>query len=871
MSDDKTLIDEILEEIKHTESDYDTAGIDTRLTPDRQQVLDSVDEILSSGKKSAIVSDIEKTTNKYTEPTDANTAIFERLKNPAEDSPTMYFKRSRFQTKPIKFEETNEIVYETVSSGHTKLITEDTKPDDTVVRNIAKTPDEKVRSYKGQSVFDGKVNNQRSRMDFSQQIPEPRRISKPGATGDIFNTATITPEEKLSNTSTDDLAKIFGAGKSAKHAPTPDNPQVVEGQIRLSGFDDEGITPDRVDDEFVAEQLRNTRLRKISEFNAKKVFDVYENEENEAEPSELKQGDEIPVAQDDKAQNVQDENPPADLPPRKKGIHTTLRERYATRAVQVVALLVMGIFNTLLFFLFPSDGSIALYGVLNILILIISSLLCYRLMIVGVLDVLRKKFTMNSSIAVASLAVFVQNIALMASDLTIDRAHPYQLGVIMIMLLVAWGKLSVEERIKNNFHNLSQLDDVYTISKITDDEIASLLGKGIPEENPTIVYSSKVKNISKFLQTSSESDEFKHRYGKFSLILICIAFVISVFAFIVSGKFVNAITVFSALTCCSIPAAAGFCANMPLLSFSRKNRKDGVILGYGAVKQGANTSAVAVDSCTLFPKECCSLYGIKTFKNMPIDEAILLTAAALVAAENPLGGVFTGIIEGKTAILPDVEECNYEDGLGISAWIDGKRILVGNRDMMTHRGIDVLTPQNERKYIKNNRQILYLAVENVLSAMFVVSLTPDMKLAPYIKHLQDNDITLLVRSTDPNLSEHILAHYFGAYESTFKILNGRCGEIYRIFSKASHPKLATSIVHRNTPLSMFKTLSFSLRLRSMIKTAFRVNVIGSIILFAVFAVSALIDADILISVLNLLILQLIVMALSCIIPKFIKK
>ena len=489
----------------------------------------------------------------------------------------------------------------------------------------------------------------------------------------------------------------------------------------------------------------------------------------------------------------------------------------------------------------------------------------------GVIDIIRKKFTMNSSIAVATFAVLIQNIALMASDLTVDTAHPYQLGVIMIMLLNAWGKLSVEERIKNNFHNLSQMSDVYTISKIGDDEISALLGKGIPEENPTIVYSSKVKNISKFMQTSSESDEFKHKYGKFSLILISISFVVSIFALIVSGKFVNAITVFSALTCCSIPAAAGFCANMPLLSFSKKGKRDGVILGYSAVNQGAETNAVAIDSCTLFPKECCSLYGIKTFNNMPIDEAILLTASALVAAENPLGGVFNGIIGGKTAILPEVEECNYEDGLGISAWIDGKRVLVGSRDMMTHRGIDVLTPQNERKYIKNNRQILYLAVENVLSAMFVVGLTPDTKLTPYIKQLQDNDITVLVRSTDPNLSENMLAHYFGAYESTFKILNGRCGEIYRIFSKASHPKLAASIVHRNTPLSMLKTLCFSLRLRSMIKTAFRVNVIGSIILFAVFAVSALIDVDILISVLNLLILQLIVTALSCVIPKFIKK
>ena len=201
MPKDKTLIDEIMEEIKQSPDKYDTVGIDTQLSPDRQEVLDRVDAILSNDKKSAIVSDIEETTSKYTEPTDANTAVFERLKNPIEDSPTIYFKRSRFQTKPIKFEETSEIIYDSISGGHTKIISEDNKSADTVGRSVTKSPDEQVRSFKGQSVFDGKVNNQRSRMDFSQQITTPRRISKPGTTGDIFNTATITPERNLSNTS----------------------------------------------------------------------------------------------------------------------------------------------------------------------------------------------------------------------------------------------------------------------------------------------------------------------------------------------------------------------------------------------------------------------------------------------------------------------------------------------------------------------------------------------------------------------------------------------------------------------------------------------------------------------------------------------
>ena len=859
---DKTIIDEIMEEIKQSEGSYEDDGISTQLSPDKQEMLDRVDAILSSGdnKKSAIISDIEETTSKYTRQDDAATAVFERLKNP-DDSPTMYFKRSRFQTKPLKFEETDTIMYESVA-GSARIKSAENKSDTTTVRNIAKPADEQVRSFKGQSVFDGRVNNQRSRMEFSQTGEVRRRISKPGATNDVFTTATIMPEKKLSNTSTNDLARIFNSGRRTEMPAS--NSQVVEGQIKLSGFDDD-MKPDKVDDEFVAEQLRNTRLRKISEFNAKKIFDVYEGEAEEAHPPSPEQ---IPVREDAPAEQSEQEQTPQ---PKKKGIHSTLRERYATRAIQVISLLVMATFNALLFFFFPADGSIALYGVLNILILVISGIVYSHTLISGVASVLNKKFTIESAIAVATLAAFIQNFTFIVTDLSVGEVHSYQIGVVMIMLLHAWGKLAVEERIKNNFHNLSEMPDIYAISKIADDDISSLLGKGIPEQNPTIVYSSKVKNITKFLQTSNEEDEFRPKYGKLSLILIIISFFVSVLVFIFSKKFLDTITVFTALSCCSIPAAAGFSANLPMLRFSKKNHRDGVILGCGAIDQSASTNAVAVDSCSLFPKECCSLYGIKTFKNMPIDEAILLTTATLVVAENPLGAVFSTIIGDRQEILPEVEECNYEDGLGISSWIDGKRILIGNRDMMIHRGIDVLTPQNERNCTENNRQILYLAVENVLSAMFVVGLTPDTKLIPYIKHLQDNDITLLVRSTDPNMSEQMLAHYFGAYESTFKILNGRSGEIYRIFSKASHPKLAATIVHRNNPRSMFKTLSFSLRLRSMLRAAFRVNIIGAMILFALFSISALSDATMSISVLSMMILQLIIGGIACIIPKLIRK
>ena len=68
------------------------------------------------------------------------------------------------------------------------------------------------------------------------------------------------------------------------------------------------------------------------------------------------------------------------------------------------------------------------------------------------------------------------------------------------------------------------------------------------------------------------------------------------------------------------------------------------------------------------------------------------------------------MILGKRELLPPVENLVYEDKLGLSAWIHGRRVLVGNRDLLINHNVEAPGRESELKYRHDNRQIMYLAV-----------------------------------------------------------------------------------------------------------------------------------------------------------------
>lgn len=180
---------------------------------------------------------------------------------------------------------------------------------------------------------------------------------------------------------------------------------------------------------------------------------------------------------------------------------------------------------------------------------------------------------------------------------------------------------------------------------------------------------------------------------------------------------------------------------------------------------------------------------------MRMDEAILDAAALVISAGGPLGEVFDSVILGNRKILPPVEDLSYEDRMGLSGWIHGRRILVGNRELLQHHNVELPARQSEARYRHDGRQVMYLAVDGLVSALFVVSYQADPNVAEHLKNLEHKGITILVRTSDPNITDSFCG---GNLRSAAKLREGnQCasGRFYRKYRTTVLQRANAGIVH----------------------------------------------------------------------------
>ena len=117
-----------------------------------------------------------------------------------------------------------------------------------------------------------------------------------------------------------------------------------------------------------------------------------------------------------------------------------------------------------------------------------------------------------------------------------------------------------------------------------------------------------------------------------------------------------------------------------------------------------------------------------------------------VPAQSTLKEVFLKVVAGQTALLKPVENIVYEDGMGLTGWVDGRRVLIGNRELMENHGIDVPSRDYEQRYIGSGHDVLYLANSGEVTALFVLTYSADPVVADQLARLRDRGIALVVNS-----------------------------------------------------------------------------------------------------------------------------
>lgn len=438
-------------------------------------------------------------------------------------------------------------------------------------------------------------------------------------------------------------------------------------------------------------------------------------------------------------------------------------------------------------FLSPSEQPRA-FLIVSLVLVALAALVCNTVIGGGLLSFFTFRADGDSLAAVSIIAVLIQGVALvmMPEHFSDARIDIYFAMAVLGLVCNTVGKLLVINRISTNFKMVSGPGEKRGVLLVRDREIAQELAQGLNIDFPIMAACCGTGFLKNFLDQSYAPDSTDSVTRILAPIVTAGGLIIAVASYFLAGDIFVALTNFAACMAISAPVSAVFVGNLPLYRASRVLAPMGATLsGFDAVDTFSEVNCVTLEASDLFPESSVQLHNIKMFDKNRIDDAILDAASAVCSCNGTLQGIFMKIIQGNTSMLKKVESLTYEDGMGLSAWVGGKRVLVGTGELMRRHDIDTPSRDYELKYRTGDRELIYLANSGELIAMFVVSYSADEDIARMLENMERKGVAVAVKSTDPNLNGKKIASVFDLPEDMIRVLPAK---LHRDFDHVAAPR-----------------------------------------------------------------------------------
>ena len=292
-----------------------------------------------------------------------------------------------------------------------------------------------------------------------------------------------------------------------------------------------------------------------------------------------------------------------------------------------------------------------------------------------------------------------------------------------ILLMNSIGKLFIIRRATRNFALLTKNFEKYIVTCVQSETAAEELTRGVVQDYPILATIRKTKQMSDFLRHTYASDLADRFSKKLAPIVAGISLLL---AAAITGIRIGVLetpaenipffcSVLTMLLTAGCSAGIPLTVNLPLDRASKRLCPHGcTLLGYQSVDDFYDVNSILVPAATLFPKQSITISGIKNFSGFQVEEALLDAASMVYAADSILQNAFAALVEEKDGgMLYQVEDCSYEDNLGICGWIRHRRVLLGNREMMMAHHVEGMpTKVRELEMTSGSQDVLYLSVSD---------------------------------------------------------------------------------------------------------------------------------------------------------------
>lgn len=684
---------------------------------------------------------------------------------------------------------------------------------------------------------------------------------KTGADGLQAIPTLVLPEDELKAQQAEETRVQQGSLKShAYENPIDAADAPLEDQIVLDGFDTEEEPVTQVDEEQAERSLLERRREKARKFRLfpglyeaseeetaqeldpaaldafaqefeeektrARVVVTQENAENAVEETENNGETEAPVEEEAAHPRRRRKKPPQSEEPISvlrefygpkdaQGVYELLQSEkrgYSVRLALSVILMLAAAASafwvrlTENFALF--SNSAAVYSAVHLVFVLVFAVLGLKDIKEAVLGFGKRRVSAQTGLLCAVLFALVQTGVSFAYPESLTSVPLYTAVAGLSFVLYYAGKKSKLQADMDNFEMVAEnYNRFYGIYKINEPDTAFEIGRGLLLGDPDVRYSKRIAFPSKFVETAKRNDSAFDVYAlALPAVLIAAGIVGAITCFVANHVFTG-VSAMTAVVLGGMPISSVCASASALNSINKRLRKERALLsGYDAAFDTLGANAVVLDASDLFDAAGCRLRGMKIYHKMRVDEAILYTAAMVIQSGGTLESVFDGVILQKREMLPQVESLAYEERLGCSGWIYNQRVLVGNRELLIKHNVDAPTREEEQRFRKDGCEVIYLAVEGKTAALFVVEYAANERLAEYLQALEKYGISILVRTSDPNITEGLVEQYFDLPHNLVKIINPVAGGMFRELLEEQPRTAPCTVLHNGSTAAFLRAL-----------------------------------------------------------------
>lgn len=474
----------------------------------------------------------------------------------------------------------------------------------------------------------------------------------------------------------------------------------------------------------------------------------------------------------------------------------------------------------------------AAYAVFNF-ILVGFSIFINRISVAsGLTPLVHFKGNSDTPVAVGAVTAVLQIIIsfFCLGDLQGFYVNYYCVAVLLAFFANNCGKLFMVLRVKDNFKFITSNGQKYAAKIYNNETVANQMMSGTAADKNIIAYHHKTSFPANFLKISYAPDPSEDLASKLAPVTTLAGFLIAIMYGFANASFTGAFNAFALITAVAIPISTLLAVNVPVRRLCKTLLTyDSMLAGYPSVKQFCDSTGIMLDATELFPADCIELEGIKTFEDYAIDESLLCGIAVLKEAGNPIANAFDSVVAETKETLPEVESVLYEDEIGLVGWINSERILVGSRRLLEKYNVETPSNEYEDKYTSKGRQITYLAKAGRLVAMFVTNYNADSELKLELQRAEANGISILIRTTDFNVTNDLVAQKYNLFYRSIKVLPTGLGNVLKEAESTVEETSRSYLITSGRLASMARAISGCVKIKHNISLAIIIQLISIIL------------------------------------------